>query len=52
METVHDTDVVFDTLETIGLRAIIGKCMMDSDDEVPAANAGADGRCRSTRAWR
>jgi 5-methylthioadenosine/S-adenosylhomocysteine deaminase len=35
METVHDTDVVFDTLERIGLRAIVGKCMMDSDREVP-----------------
>jgi 5-methylthioadenosine/S-adenosylhomocysteine deaminase len=36
METVHDTDVVFETLAGIGLRATIGKCMMDSDDEVPA----------------
>jgi 5-methylthioadenosine/S-adenosylhomocysteine deaminase len=35
METVHDTDVVFDTLEATGLRATIGKCMMDSDAEVP-----------------
>ena len=36
METVHDTDVVFETLAEIGLRATVGKCMMDSDDEVPA----------------
>jgi 5-methylthioadenosine/S-adenosylhomocysteine deaminase len=36
METVHDTDVVFETLADIGLRATVGKCMMDSDDEVPA----------------
>jgi 5-methylthioadenosine/S-adenosylhomocysteine deaminase len=36
METVHDTDVVFEELEASGLRAIVGKCMMDSDDEVPA----------------
>ena len=36
METVHDTDVVFDALETMGLRAVVGKCMMDSDNEVPA----------------
>jgi 5-methylthioadenosine/S-adenosylhomocysteine deaminase len=36
METVHDTDVVFATLEAIGMRAIVGKCMMDSDDEVPS----------------
>jgi len=35
METVHDTDVVFDALETFGLRAVIGKCMMDSDSQVP-----------------
>ena len=36
METVHDTDVVFETLEASGLRATVGKCMMDFDDEVPA----------------
>ena len=35
METVHDTEAVFEALETIGLRATIGKCMMDGDDEVP-----------------
>ena len=35
METVHDTDVVFETLETMGLRAVVGKCMMDSDQQVP-----------------
>src|SRR5436190_20093474 len=35
METVHDTDVVFDALEAIGLRAVVGKCMMDSDQQVP-----------------
>ncbi len=32
METVHDTDVVFETLADVGLRATVGKCMMDSDD--------------------
>src|SRR4051812_26308114 len=36
METVHDTDVVFEALETMRLRAVVGKCMMDSDDDVPA----------------
>jgi 5-methylthioadenosine/S-adenosylhomocysteine deaminase len=36
METVHDTDVVFETLADMGLRATIGKCMMDADDEVPS----------------
>jgi 5-methylthioadenosine/S-adenosylhomocysteine deaminase len=35
METVHDTDVVFEALAEIGLRATVGKCMMDSDTEVP-----------------
>jgi 5-methylthioadenosine/S-adenosylhomocysteine deaminase len=35
METVHDTDVVFETLAETGLRAVVGKCMMDADDEVP-----------------
>src|SRR5688572_12777947 len=36
METVHDTDAVFDALEPIGLRAVVGKCMMDADSAVPA----------------
>jgi len=36
METVHDTDVVFETLAETGLRAVVGKCMMDADDEAPA----------------
>ena len=35
METVHDTDVVFEALEAFGLRAVVGKCMMDSDQQVP-----------------
>jgi 5-methylthioadenosine/S-adenosylhomocysteine deaminase len=35
METVHDTDVVFETLARLGLRATIGKCMMDFDETVP-----------------
>ena len=37
METVHDTDAVFEALAEAGLRATIGKCMMDrSDTSVPA----------------
>ena len=36
METVHDTDAVFEALDEMGLRAVVGKCMMDSDDQVPA----------------
>jgi len=35
METVHDTDVVFDEVSRSGLRATIGKCMMDADAQVP-----------------
>jgi 5-methylthioadenosine/S-adenosylhomocysteine deaminase len=35
METVHDTDVVFEAVEASGLRATIGKCMMDFDAQVP-----------------
>jgi 5-methylthioadenosine/S-adenosylhomocysteine deaminase len=33
METVHETDVVFEALAEMGLRAIVGKCMMDSDSD-------------------
>jgi len=36
METVHETDVVFETIAESGLRATIGKCMMDSAAEAPA----------------
>ena len=36
METVHDTDVVFETLGQTGLRASVGKCMMDASDDAPS----------------
>jgi 5-methylthioadenosine/S-adenosylhomocysteine deaminase len=36
METVHDTDAVFEALEPMGLRAVVGKCMMDADEAVPS----------------
>jgi len=36
METVHDTDVVFEEARASGIRATIGKCMMDFDADVPA----------------
>ena len=36
METVHDTDVVFEAAAESGIRATIGKCMMDFDSSVPA----------------
>ena len=35
METVHDTDAVFEAVEESGLRPTIGKCMMDFDAQVP-----------------
>jgi 5-methylthioadenosine/S-adenosylhomocysteine deaminase len=35
METVHETDAVFEALEPMGLRAVVGKCMMDADEAVP-----------------
>jgi 5-methylthioadenosine/S-adenosylhomocysteine deaminase len=35
METVHDTDAVFEAVAESGIRATIGKCMMDFDAEVP-----------------
>jgi 5-methylthioadenosine/S-adenosylhomocysteine deaminase len=35
METVHDTDAVFDAVAESGLRATIGKCMMDFNAETP-----------------
>jgi cytosine/adenosine deaminase-related metal-dependent hydrolase len=36
METVHDTDVVFEAAAESGIRATIGKCLMDSAAEAPA----------------
>ena len=36
METVHDTDAVFDALVPTGLRAVVGKCLMNDRGEAPA----------------
>lgn len=36
METVHGTEVVLETLAASGLRATVGKCLMDLDDAAPA----------------
>jgi 5-methylthioadenosine/S-adenosylhomocysteine deaminase len=36
METVHDTDAVCEALAPTGLRATVGKCMMDGDSDAPA----------------
>ena len=33
METVHDTEAVCEAIADSGLRATIGKCLMDGDDE-------------------
>jgi len=35
METVHDTDAVFEAASDMGIRATIGKCLMDADDQAP-----------------
>lgn len=37
METVNHTEEVFRVVEETGFRAIVGKCMMDKGDDVPAA---------------
>jgi 5-methylthioadenosine/S-adenosylhomocysteine deaminase len=42
METVHDTDVVFEAAAESGIRATIGKCLMD------AATAGTPPRLHET----
>jgi 5-methylthioadenosine/S-adenosylhomocysteine deaminase len=44
METVHDTDAVFEALEPMGLRAVVGKCMMDADTAVPSRLMEQTGR--------
>ena len=36
METVHDTDAVFEALVDTGLRAVVGKCLMDVRGDGPA----------------
>jgi 5-methylthioadenosine/S-adenosylhomocysteine deaminase len=35
METVRDTDAVFETLASLGMRAVVGKCMMDAAPDAP-----------------
>jgi 5-methylthioadenosine/S-adenosylhomocysteine deaminase len=45
METVHDTDAVLEALEETGLRATVGKCLMDADaGDVPARLREPTGR--------
>jgi 5-methylthioadenosine/S-adenosylhomocysteine deaminase len=35
METVHDTEAVFEEVAASGMRAVVGKCLMDEDAAVP-----------------
>jgi cytosine/adenosine deaminase-related metal-dependent hydrolase len=56
METVHDTDAVFEALAPTGLRAVVGKCMMDADADVPArllerTQASVDESLALARRW-
>jgi 5-methylthioadenosine/S-adenosylhomocysteine deaminase len=44
METVHDTDVVFESLVETGLRASVGKCMMDAANDAPTRLREETGR--------
>jgi cytosine/adenosine deaminase-related metal-dependent hydrolase len=48
METVHDTDVVFEAAAETGIRATIGKCMMDLD--AGEAGSGVPKRLHETTA--
>ena len=36
METVHDTDAVLEAIAPTGIRATVGKCLMDDGGEAPA----------------
>jgi 5-methylthioadenosine/S-adenosylhomocysteine deaminase len=56
METVHDTDVVFEALSELGMRATVGKCMMDAADDVPgrlreARQSSIDESLRLKKEW-
>jgi 5-methylthioadenosine/S-adenosylhomocysteine deaminase len=54
---VHGTDAVFDALVPTGLRAVVGKCLMDMGDEAPARlrqpwQEGLDESVAIERRWR
>jgi 5-methylthioadenosine/S-adenosylhomocysteine deaminase len=56
METVHDTDAVFEALVPTGLRAVVGKCLMNVRDETPGrlyqdADAALDESLALHRRW-
>src|SRR5204862_959603 len=56
METVHDTDAVFEAIAESGLRATIGKCMMDAAGDAPRrlheeTNASIDESVAIRKRW-
>ena len=56
METVHGTDAVFDALGPTGIRAVVGKCLMNVREGPPArlyeeARAGLDESLALHRRW-
>jgi 5-methylthioadenosine/S-adenosylhomocysteine deaminase len=56
METVHDTDIVFEAVAESGLRATIGKCMMDGATDAPTrlqerTSASIDESLALHKAW-
>jgi 5-methylthioadenosine/S-adenosylhomocysteine deaminase len=56
METVHDTDAVLEALAPTGIRATVGKCLMDAGGEAPKRlhepwRAGIDASLDLRRRW-
>jgi 5-methylthioadenosine/S-adenosylhomocysteine deaminase len=56
METVHDTDAVLEALAPTGIRATVGKCLMDDGGDAPARlhepwRAGMDASLDLHRRW-
>jgi 5-methylthioadenosine/S-adenosylhomocysteine deaminase len=56
METVHDTEAVLEALAPSGIRATVGKCLMDDGGEAPARlhepwRAGIDASLDLHRRW-
>ena len=56
METVHDTDAVFEAALESGIRATIGKCMMDASADAPprlqeTTRASVDDSVALRRRW-
>ena len=57
METVHGTDVVFEAVAESGMRATIGKCMMDAAGDAPprlheTTRASLDESLALAKRWR